>query len=48
MYWSTSTTLMAWIAASVSAYAVSRTRRANGKMSMASSRNSMPFISGIR
>lgn len=39
---------MASIAASVSAYAVSSTRRAAGKMSIAASRNSTPVISGIR
>ncbi len=40
--------LMASIAAVVSAYAVSSTRRAVGYRSMACSRNSMPFIVGIR
>lgn len=40
--------LIALMAASVSAYAVSSTLRASGKTSMAASRNSMPFIWGIR
>jgi hypothetical protein len=39
---------MAWIAASVSAYAVSRIRRASGNRSIACSRNSIPLIPGIR
>src|SRR5215203_161807 len=39
---------MARMAASVSAYAVSNTRLASGKISMASPRNSTPDISGIR
>ncbi len=47
-YQSTSTTLIAWIAASVSAYAVNSARRASGKRSIACSRNSMPFMCGIR
>jgi len=41
-------TLIAWIAASVSAYAVNSARRASGKRSIACSRNSMPFMCGIR
>ena len=39
---------MASMAAWVSAYAVSSTRRASGKKSIAFSRNSMPLICGIR
>lgn len=40
--------LMASMAALVSAYAVSSTRRASGKRSIAASRNSTPFIFGMR
>jgi hypothetical protein len=39
---------MARIAASVSAYAVSRARLASGKSLAASSRNSTPVMRGIR